>query len=158
MSLDLQRVFDEGDENIRSDVLLIIIEHLHKEKLFNAAHVLEDEVSSKLGAVNSKRVKVMKFHKAILNGDWDNSVKLLSSLVPKCSQRCFLYYILRQQYLELIDNGEQERAFPFLIKHLKPLEDIAVSQRSKSEESEFKDLCYLLTCTAIGEAEGAYFR
>jgi hypothetical protein len=128
MNIDLNKVFEEGDENIRSDILLIIIEHLNKEKLYNAANVLEDELSSKLGAINSKRVKVIKFHKAVLNGDWDSSVKLLAGLVPKASQRCFLYYILRQQFLELIDNGEQERAFPFLVKHLKPLEDIAVSQ------------------------------
>ena len=126
--IDLHKVFEESDESIRSDILLIIIEHLNKEKLFNAANVLEDEVSAKLGSVNSKRVKVIKFHKAILNGDWDSSVKLVSSLVPRASQRCFLYYILRQQFLELIDNGEQDRAFPFLVKHLKPLEDIAVSQ------------------------------
>lgn len=158
MNIDLNRVFEEADETIRSDILLMIVEHLHREKLSNAANVLEDELSSKLGAVNSKRVKVLKFHKALLNGDWDASVKLLSTLVPKSSQRCFLYYILRQQFLELIDNGEQERAFPFLVKHLKPLEDIAVSQGAQGEVSEFKELCYLLTCSAIGEAEGSFFR
>mmetsp|Transcript_24270 Transcript_24270/g.45151 ORF Transcript_24270/g.45151 Transcript_24270/m.45151 type:complete len:706 (-) Transcript_24270:48-2165(-) len=158
MNIDLNRVFEEADETIRSDILLMIVEHLHREKLSNAANILEDELSSKLGAVNSKRVKVLKFHKALLNGDWDASVKLLSTLVPKSSQRCFLYYILRQQFLELIDNGEQERAFPFLVKHLKPLEDIAVSQGAQGEVSEFKELCYLLTCSAIGEAEGSFFR
>lgn len=50
------------------------------------------------------------------------------SLVPKNRHRSFLYHILRQQYLELIDNGEHERAYSFLMKHLKPLEDISVSQ------------------------------
>lgn len=128
MNVDVQRVFEADDESIRSDMLLLIIEHLHKEKLSSAATVLEDEVASKLSAVNSKRVKIMKFHKALLNGDWDSSVKLLSTLAPKASQRSLLYFILRQQYLELIDNGEHERAFHFLIKHLKPLEDIAVAQ------------------------------
>lgn len=158
MNIDLKRVFEEADENIRSDILLLIIEHLNREKLFTAATVLEDEVGAKLGGVHSKRVKVSKFHKAVLNGDWDACVKLLSTLAPKSSQRCFLYFLLRQQYLELIDNGEHERAFPFLTKHLKPLEDIAVSQGARGEVSEFKELCYLLTCSAIGEAEGAFFR
>jgi hypothetical protein len=73
-------------------------------------------------------------------------------------RRSFLYFILRQQFLELVDSGESERAFPFLLKHLKPLEDIAVSQGAAGDVSEFKELCYLLTCSGIGEAEGAFFR
>mmetsp|Transcript_16902 Transcript_16902/g.25475 ORF Transcript_16902/g.25475 Transcript_16902/m.25475 type:complete len:708 (+) Transcript_16902:82-2205(+) len=152
----IRSIFDETDPRIRSDILRIIVEHLNREKLYNAATVLEDEISSRLVGLNAKRLKVLKFHKTILIGDWDECLKLLSSLVPKPSLRCFIYHILRQQYLELIDIGDHERAYSFLMKHLKPLEDIAIAQGQGG--NEFKELCYLLTCKSVGESDHHTFR
>eukprot|EP01052_Picozoa_sp_SAG31_P041731 SAG31_NODE_6409_length_2030_cov_1.370274_2_plen_298_part_00 len=56
-----------------------------------------------------------------------------------------LYAIYRQQYLELIDRQESQKAFSLLSRRLKPLEGM---QRS---EDEFRDLCYLLTCKSISD-------
>ncbi len=56
----------------------------------------------------------------------------------------FLYAAYRLQFLELLDGGEQHKAFTQLTKRLKPLESCAPSP------AEFRDLCYLLTCSVNG--------
>ena len=58
----------------------------------------------------------------------------------------FLYAAYRLQFLELLDGGEQHKAFTQLTKRLKPLESCAPSP------AEFRDLCYLLTCRSVHEA------
>ena len=60
-----------------------------------------------------------------------------------------MYHIYRQDFLELVDAGENHRAFQCLMKRLKPLEDISESQ----SPHEMKELCYLLTCKAVAESD-----
>jgi hypothetical protein len=61
----------------------------------------------------------------------------------------FLYAVCKQEYFELIDRQEYQKAFTFLTTHLKPLEKIS----TMTNKNEFKDLCYLLTCKSVGEVE-----
>ncbi|KAJ1676383.1 hypothetical protein EV182_008300, partial [Spiromyces aspiralis] len=61
-----------------------------------------------------------------------------------------LYSVYKQQYLELIEDGEYQKAFTILNRRLKPLE----SQQSCA--GEFRDLCYLLTAKSVQDA--AMFR
>ena len=75
--------------------------------------------------------------------------KLLNKLLPKNEQRIYAYLVHRQEYLELIDSGDQHRAFSYLSKKLKPYEDISVAQHS----NEMKELCYLLTCKSVSESD-----
>jgi COMPASS component SWD3 len=79
----------------------------------------------------------------------ENNTKLTKcrTLFHKYNQSAFLYEIYKQQYLEMIDNGEMQKAFTFLTKKLKPLKAM------QSNENEFKDLCYLLTCKSVQEVE-----
>ena len=58
-------------------------------------------------------------------------------------QKSFLYAAYREQFLELIEAQEYQKAFTHLTKRLKPLEASAASL------GEFKDLCYLLTCRSV---------
>jgi len=67
-------------------------------------------------------------------------------LFHKYNQSAFLYEVYKQQFLEMIDNGEMQKAFTFLTKKLKPLKAM------QAHENEFKDLCYLLTCKSVQEA------
>ena len=60
-------------------------------------------------------------------------------------QKSFLYAAYREQFLELIEAQEYQKAFTHLAKRLKPLETSAASV------GEFKDLCYLLTCRSVHE-------
>ena len=62
------------------------------------------------------------------------------------NNKSFLYAIYKQQYLEHIDSGEYQKAFTYLTKRLKPLEQL------QTTPDEFKDLCYLLSCRSVQEA------
>lgn len=67
------------------------------------------------------------------------------SLVPKINRAgCFLV----QQYLELIERQEYQIALAFLKRYLKPMEGTAAST-----PNEFLNLCYLLTCKSVGDAD-----
>lgn len=79
------------------------------------------------------------------DGDWAEVERLLQKLNIK-NNKVFLYAIYKQQYLEMIDSGEQQKAFSFLTKRLKPLESL------QSTPEEFRDLCYLLTCKSVQDA------
>ncbi|KAL0485292.1 WD repeat-containing protein [Acrasis kona] len=61
------------------------------------------------------------------------------------NNRRFLYEIYKQQYLEMIENSEYQRAFTFLTKRLKPLKKYA--------DDQWKDLCELLTCKHVQESD-----
>ncbi|CAN0418342.1 unnamed protein product, partial [Ectocarpus sp. 12 AP-2014] len=52
-----------------------------------------------------------------------------------------------QEYLELIERQEYQRAFAFLNRRLKPMEATAAST-----PNEFLNLCYLLTCKSVSDA------
>lgn len=55
---------------------------------------------------------------------------------------------LFQEYLELIERQEYQKAFAFLNRHLKPMEATAAST-----PNEFLNLCYLLTCKSVSDAD-----
>lgn len=57
-------------------------------------------------------------------------------------------YVCRQEYLELIERQEYQKAFAFLNRRLKPMESTAAST-----PNEFVSLCYLLTCKSVGDAD-----
>ena len=52
-----------------------------------------------------------------------------------------------QQYLELVDRQEYQKAFTYLTKKLKQYE------KTRSQPEEFKNLCYLLTCRSISDVD-----
>ena len=63
------------------------------------------------------------------------------------SMKNFLYCVYKQQYLELVDRQEYQKAFTYLTKKLKQYE------KTRSQPEEFKDLCYLLTCRSISDVD-----
>jgi thiamine phosphate synthase YjbQ (UPF0047 family) len=81
--IDVSRIFDDTDQEVRSDILLLLLDHLQREKLSHAAVVLEDELAARLQTSLTKRSKAVKFHKALLNGDWDSAVTLLGALLKR---------------------------------------------------------------------------
>ncbi len=46
---------------------------------------------------------------------------MLKALVRKSQRHC-LYLVYRQEFLELVQTQQSQRAFAFLVKRLKPLE------------------------------------
>ena len=105
-------------------------------------HSRRNERQARRAAHPEAQLKRMR--KAILDGDWVEVEKMCSKAsLP--NYKAFLYAAHRAQYLELIEGGESQKAFTHLTKRLKPLESVAPSP------SDFRDLCYLLTCKSVQE-------
>ncbi len=59
----------------------------------------------------------------------------------------FFFLVFGQEYLELIERQEYQKAFAYLNRRLKPMEGTAAST-----PNEFLSLCYLLTCKSVADA------
>ncbi|CAN0064635.1 unnamed protein product, partial [Ectocarpus sp. 4 AP-2014] len=82
-----------------------------------------------------------------LEGDWSAVISLITKNLSRLHQKRFYYAVYRQEYLELIERQEYQRAFAFLNRRLKPMEATAAST-----PNEFLNLCYLLTCKSVSDA------
>ncbi|KAF0728199.1 hypothetical protein Ae201684_014024 [Aphanomyces euteiches] len=152
-SIPPEATFDASSAEIKEDILRLIVQYLQNEGYTSASATILDEANVKLMEKHQEREMVRKISKAIKEGDWDLVAKMIhknASLrkVKFHSQQGlgFLYAVCKEEYLELIDRQEYQKAFTYLTTHLKPMEKISGKQ-------EFKDLCYLLTCKSINEVE-----
>ncbi|KAJ2470705.1 hypothetical protein GGI02_002751 [Coemansia sp. RSA 2322] len=88
---------------------------------------------------------VVRLRAAVLDGEWGEVDRICASAHLK-DKKHILYSVYKQQYLELTDDNEAQKAFTTLSKHLKPLE------AQQSVHGEFRDVCYLLTTKSIQDA------
>eukprot|EP00742_Colponemidia_sp_Colp-10_P005419 GILJ01005791.1.p1 GENE.GILJ01005791.1~~GILJ01005791.1.p1 ORF type:complete len:646 (-),score=96.73 GILJ01005791.1:200-2086(-) len=133
--------FDPADKQIHEDVIRIVIQFLQDEGYHAASMTLQDEANVKMTEQLGRRAQYKRVKKAILEGDWPEVEKMCQKHNSK-NYRSLLFAISKQQYLELIDRQEYQKAFSFLSRRLKPLETLL-------SKDEFKDLCYLLTCKSV---------
>lgn len=105
---------------------------------------LQSEANQQKSIDLNKTKSIDKFTEYILEGKWKETEQLVQKLELK-QEKAILYQIYKQQYLELIEAGQYQKALSFLMKKLKPLEEMATFP------NEFKDLSYLLTCTTVQE-------
>ncbi|KAL1515882.1 hypothetical protein AB1Y20_002497 [Prymnesium parvum] len=142
---------DPTDPNIKEDILRMILQYLQNDGYSASFLTLQDEANVKLAEQQGQRSQLKRARKAIFEGDWAEVEKVFRrwaedvSKISPSQQKSFLYSIHREQYLELIEGQEYQKAFTHLTKRLKPLEASAAS------EAEFRDLCYLLTCKSVQE-------
>mmetsp|Transcript_71411 Transcript_71411/g.115808 ORF Transcript_71411/g.115808 Transcript_71411/m.115808 type:complete len:665 (+) Transcript_71411:399-2393(+) len=141
---------DWEDPKIKEEVLRMIASYLQEEGYVASSMMLMDEANLRRSEVKkaeydqhqwSKKVK-----KAIIDGDWVEVEKFCNKSSIK-SMKNFLYCVYKQQYLELVDRQEYQKAFTYLTKKLKQYE------KTRSDPEEFKDLCYLLTCRSISDVD-----
>ncbi|OQR91077.1 hypothetical protein THRCLA_22491 [Thraustotheca clavata] len=152
-SIAPEATFDENSPDIKDDILRLIVQYLQNEGYSSASATILDETNVKLMEKNQEREAIRKISKGIKEGDWDLVAKMIHKntsfrKIKIHSQQGlgFLYAVCKQEYLELIDRQEYQKAFTYLTTHLKPMEKI-------SGKAEFKDLCYLLTCKSINEVD-----
>lgn len=138
-------IFDPTDPNVKHDILQTIIQYLQDEGYNGSAMVIQDEANVKAKNVASKRSQMRRMKRAILDGDWSEVERLLSRTTFR-NLTAFQYAVHRQQYLELIEAQERQKAFSILQNRLRELESHAHTR------DEFRDLCYLLTCKSVAEA------
>jgi COMPASS component SWD3 len=139
-----------NDPQVKLDVVRLIGLYLQQEGYSATAFALQDEANVKLRDKAHKYAQVKRMRQAMLEGDWDSVRKLANKHVLRRNHRSALYLIYRQEYLELIDRHEYQRAFIFLTKRLKPVES---QSHVLGVEHEFHDLCYLLTCRSVQDAK-----
>ncbi|CAM9652501.1 unnamed protein product, partial [Scytosiphon promiscuus] len=139
---------DASDPQIRQDVLAMIVQYLRSEKLFMAAVVIQDEANMKTAEQQARRAQGSRLRKATLEGDWGAVISLITKNLSRLHHKRFRYAVYRQEYLELIERQEYQKAFAFLNRRLKPMEGTAAST-----PNEFLNLCYLLTCKSVSDAE-----
>ncbi|KAJ1909258.1 hypothetical protein H4219_006429 [Mycoemilia scoparia] len=80
-----------------------------------------------------------------MDGEWNEVDRICSKQIFK-AKKGLLYHVYKQQYLELIEDGEIQKAFTILNRRLKPLE------MQQLCGGEFRDLCYLLTAKSIQDS------
>ena len=132
------------------EVLSLIIGYLLEQKLFSSAITLKDEANININDSLSKLSQLSRIKKLIINGDWSSAEQLLLKLtVNYKNNHPFMYYLYKQEYLELINSQETVRAYEYINKKLKFYEHIA----NNNNNNEFYSLCYLLTCKCVNECE-----
>ncbi len=75
------------------------------------------------------RLQARRLKHAVLEGSWDTAVGIINataSFIGSRERAIYVYALLRQEYLELIDRQEYQKAFSFLTKRLKPLESTVI--------------------------------
>eukprot|EP01059_Diplonema_ambulator_P008712 TRINITY_DN18398_c0_g1_i1.p1 TRINITY_DN18398_c0_g1~~TRINITY_DN18398_c0_g1_i1.p1 ORF type:complete len:507 (+),score=133.36 TRINITY_DN18398_c0_g1_i1:46-1521(+) len=149
MSLQELLDFDETDEEIKKELLQIVAQHLAEEGYVTTAHTLRAEASLH-DAREGRKVHSRGLMAQILEGDWDEVHRSLGRSGLK-GFKAFLYAVARQQFLEQIESGDGHKAFATLRKRLKPLE-------SEAPPGEFNALTYLLSCKAVHDAPGNFFK
>ncbi|KAK4531520.1 hypothetical protein CCYA_CCYA08G2377 [Cyanidiococcus yangmingshanensis] len=142
-------VFDPEDPLIQRDVLRMVRQYLEDHGYTLASMVLNDEANLMEREARSQQWQARRVRGAILAGDWPE-VERLCQKTPLKNLKVFLYALYRQQFLELVERHETEKAYAVLMKRLKPLEGHA-----PRGPAEFRDLCYLLTCKSVHEAHSA---
>jgi hypothetical protein len=138
----LSPLFNPESPRIKEDILRMIVQYLQGEGYSASVLTLQDEANVKTKERLNKMALFKRLRKAILDGEWPEVEKLCTRAAFR-SYKSLLYAIYKQQYLELIDKQESQKAFTLLSRRLKPLEGMQRSQ------AEFRDLCYLLTCKSI---------
>ncbi|CAK9879892.1 unnamed protein product [Sphagnum jensenii] len=138
-------IFDHENPKIKEDVVRMIVQYLQDEGYVASIMTIQDEANVRFTEHLKNRSHFKGIKTAILDGDWATTEKLVQK-TPLKDHKHFLYTVYKQQYLELIEQHEHQKAFVLLTKRLKPLEQMG------SLHNEFKDLCYLLTCKCIQDA------
>jgi hypothetical protein len=143
-------VLNPKNPAIKEEILKMIVSYLQDEGYHASSMLLQDEANVRRIEAKKdeqdRRQKGKSVKNAIEEGDWAEVEKFLNKS-PIKSMKSFLFYVYKQQYLELIDRQEFQKAFTYLTKKLKPFE------AQHSQPDEFKNLCYLLTCKSIADVD-----
>mmetsp|Transcript_26225 Transcript_26225/g.34013 ORF Transcript_26225/g.34013 Transcript_26225/m.34013 type:complete len:759 (-) Transcript_26225:76-2352(-) len=170
-----QTTLDPHNPQIRLDILKMIVDYLQSENLFTSAMVVMDEADMKTMEIQGRPAALKKLFKACIGGEWAECHSLLTKSLQlnRSAQKRLLYQVYKQEYLELIDRQEFQKAFAFLNKRLKQMETrkgslsppasppsglrssgTKIIENDGGNAQEFKELCYLLTCKAVQDAPG----
>lgn len=140
--LPLEATFDENDPQIKQDVVRMILQWCKDEGYETSFQTIQDEARVKLERFREYDENITRLCAVVKKGDWGELEKVCTRNEFH-NYKLLLYKCYRQQYIELVAGQEYQKAFSLLNKRLKALEQYAEAP------SEFKELCYLLTCKSV---------
>lgn len=107
----------EGNNLDSKTILLLILDYLHKQKLFKALLALEEETDLQLYSYGTE----MKFFRQlIIDGQWEDAENFLQPLkIKNFNYDAIVFELRKQKFLEMIDSNETYMAY---VKALKDLE------------------------------------
>mmetsp|Transcript_35139 Transcript_35139/g.47990 ORF Transcript_35139/g.47990 Transcript_35139/m.47990 type:complete len:581 (+) Transcript_35139:176-1918(+) len=124
------------------DLVRLMIQCLHSMGYNQSGDCLEKE---------SKQVvedpTIRKFRLAVLDGEWDTVLELLSCLHPPSLENSsrLKYVVYRQKYLELLEKGDRKGALECLRSQIAPLETGSQEGNQKLQQS-LRKLSNLILC------------
>lgn len=122
-----------------------VLYFLRDAQLNTAADALANELAE-LDESQQRFIKrFVRMREAVVSGDWAEVHRLFAKLPRLSRSQQLLFKLYQQQYLELVQNQEPQKALAFLNKYLKPLQDCTTNE-------VFLDICFLLTCKEVREA------
>jgi hypothetical protein len=120
-----------------SEILALISEYLATHSYTSTLLTLASEHSALSTGARSLRNQAARVKAALLAGDWVEVERLCGKPVFR-TQPAFLFRVFQQQFLELLEAGETQKALALLNRRIKPLEP-------SIDHAHFEHLCYLLT-------------
>lgn len=155
----------ESNDATRTEIVQIIIAWLLQHGFTSSAQVLREEATVQLRGDHYIRKTIRAICRSVEESNWESAQKGLRKLQTKAPIKSSLradgapratnlvrtlpFLFAQQQYLELIDDGNDQRAFSFFMRTIKPFE------QSISRE-HFQKLTYLLTCKTVAESSNMY--
>ncbi|GAA96908.1 uncharacterized protein L969DRAFT_83284 [Mixia osmundae IAM 14324] len=139
------------DPRIRTEILLLIEQYLNDQGLNATKVVLHDEAALKGRERDERTSEYKRLKRCILEGDWAEADQLLGKPMLR-TQKALMFCVFKQQFLELIEHRETQKALNLLTKRLKPLEHY------QSTPNEFRSLSYLLSAKSVHEDPAGSFR
>ncbi|CUG86890.1 Hypothetical protein, putative [Bodo saltans] len=143
--------FDRKDPALHREACAVVCKWLSDHDYNSTLLIFRDEINAHARDSHSIRKSSRSIVKSVEEGNWEaaySALKKLESLnVPEHS--LLLLQLAKQHFLELVDEGDAQRAFTFFLRRIKPLEDTI-------GKSAFQQLTYLLTCRSVADAAAAY--
>jgi WD40 repeat protein len=155
----------EVNDVTRSEMVQIVVSWLIQQGFTSSAQMLREEATGQFRGEHYLRKTLRTLCRAVEESNWDSAQKSLKKLQTKAVVKSGLrtegtspaaslvrslpFLLAQQQFLELIEEDNDQRSFTFFMRTIKPFE------RSISRE-HFQKLTYLLTCKTVAEGSSIY--
>jgi COMPASS component SWD3 len=145
------RPVDLDEPQLKEEILLLIANYLMENGYSASSHTLLDEAALKVRALSKDRSTFRSMSKAVIAGNWaevETLLKQVSSGNQGAKMKGLRYSVYRQQFLEMVDKGESQKAFTYLLGNLKPMPNIS--------SEDLHALTVMLTCRNVAESDPSW--
>jgi COMPASS component SWD3 len=142
---------DLDEPQLKEEILLLIANYLMENGFSASSHTLLDEAALKVRTLSKDRSSFRSMSKAVAAGNWaevETLLKQVSSTNQGPKMKGLRYSVYRQQFLEMVDKGESQKAFTYLLGNLKPMPNIS--------SDDLHALTVMLTCRNVAESDPSW--